>query len=421
MEYLIVATLVMTLVFLVRRSFPRETARPVLIVLLAAFTTRLLIHFFIVRSRSLDYGGDNFDYEFIAMEVVTYWRNAGIQFVTSEVIPSINTVATPCHIFAFVMYLCGGFAPMACTAVVAFIACALCIVMYKFARLVGADDRSSFRLLILIAFIPGLLVHTSDMYKDGFNAFLVMTCLWLAASNMQRFDIRKLLAMAPLIWALWNVRPYMVFMCGLPLLFSITSRKRMVSMRVMALSVAALMSFMLLYEQILATGPAATMQRQLEKSQSTNVRSALEQGGSGVVFSHDGALWDELPTKLLYTLLAPFPWMDGSAALQLGKIEALLVWYLLYCAIKGGRRLWQYDRKMLFFILSFVMPVTIAYATTIANIGLIFRQRIPIVLILGLLAAIAWAREPGKGKRAQPPDESPHHEQSPANRAASSG
>ncbi|TMR97245.1 hypothetical protein [Nonomuraea basaltis] len=421
MEYLIVAALALTLVFLVRGSFPSETARPVLGVLLAAFAARLFIHVFIVRSGSLDYGGDNFYYELSAMEIVTYWQSAGIQLVSSEVIPSINTVATPCHIFAFVMYLCGGFAPMACTAVVAFIACGLCIVMYKFAQLVGADDRSAFRLLLLIAFIPGLLVHTSDMFKDGFNAFFVITCLWLATSNMKRFDIRKILAMAPLIWALWNVRPYMVIMCGLPLFFSIVSRKRMISVRVMALSVAAMMSFMLLYEQILATGPAGTMQRQLEKSQATNVRSELEQGGSGVVFTPDGAPWDDLPTKVIYTLLSPFPWMDGSPALQLGKIEALLVWYLLYCAVKGGRRLWQYDRKMLLFLLLFVVPSTIAYATTIANIGLIFRQRIPIVLILSLLSAIGWAREPGMIKRSQPVDKRSHDEPSPANGTAGSG
>ncbi|MFJ2029960.1 hypothetical protein [Streptosporangium sp. NPDC087985] len=399
MEYIIVAAIAVMLIFIVHASFDARLASRALPVLMAAFVVRLAIHVLVMRSSIIQYGGDNLYYEVRAMGIAEYWRHEGIQFVGPEQVDSIYSVSVPCHVFAAIIYLCGERAPLACTAIVALIACGLCIVMYKFARLVGADERAAFRLLVITAFVPGFMLHTSDTFKDGFNAFLVLACLGLAASNMQRFDMRKLFFLGPLLWMLWHVRPYMVFMCALPLLFGVARIKRALSVRTIIVFAALLIPVLIFFQGVDEIAPVMALQEQLQRGQSSNVRLANAEGGSGVVFEDGGSAWNALGPKIIYTILSPFPWMNGSLALQLGKIDTLLWYYLLYCAAYGIRRLWCYDRRMMLIILLFVVPGTIAYATTVSNIGLIFRQRMPIMMVTSLLAAIAWTKTLRKGEQ----------------------
>ncbi|SEK22729.1 hypothetical protein [Nonomuraea pusilla] len=391
MQYFIVFVAAVVLVLLARGALGPAAARRAVPVLLLAFALRLVVHVLVIRSGALDYGGDNFEHESRAMEIVSLWEREGIRYVTSDDIKSLYSVTVPYHIFAAVIYLCGGPAPLACTAVVALLACALCVIVYRLARLIGADERAAFVLLVITAFMPAFLYHTSDMFKDGFNAFLVIACLGLGASNARRLDVRKLLLLVPLLWALWYVRSYMVFMCAAPLLLSVTRLKHALSMRSLVLIVALLLASPTL---IMDSAPVRAMQEQLDYGQSANVVRSNAEGGSGVVFQDGGNPWAALGPKLGYTLLSPFPWADGSLAFQLGKIE-VLVWYvILLCAVSGAARLWRTDRRLFWFLLLFIVPSTIAYATAVANIGLIFRQRIPITMVTSLLAALAWTRRP---------------------------
>ncbi|RGA02379.1 hypothetical protein DI270_024660 [Microbispora triticiradicis] len=395
-EYIVVIAAAVLLVVVVHAGLKPRVAWRVLPVLLAAFAVRLAVHVLLMRS-GLGYGGDNYSYEARALGIVELWHRNGVHYVTSDELGSVYGVAVPCHVFALVMYLCGGKAPLACTSVVASLGCGLCVVLYRFARLVGADERAAFRLLVLTAFLPGFLLHTSDMFKDGFNAFLVVTCLGLAVSNLRRFDPLKVAALGPLLWALWNVRPYMVFMCSLPLLAGAVRVKHALSGRSLVIFAVVLIPVLVLlqgFDQGLDQdgGPLGTMQAQLDRGQSQHTRLANAEGGSGVVFDDGGNAWSDLGPKLAYTLLSPFPWASGSMALQLGKIDTLLWYWLLFCAAQGARHLWRHDRRTLLILMLFLVPASIAYATTMSNIGLIFRQRIPIVMVTSLLSAIAWSR-----------------------------
>ncbi|MFG1686374.1 hypothetical protein ACGFNP_39850 [Nonomuraea sp. NPDC049269] len=393
MEYLIVATTVMALVFLVLANFGKHAAWRVLPVLLLAFTVRLVVHILVVRPNVVGYSGDYLGYEAMSTETAAFWSREGFQFATSVPSAFFDSVAVPCYVFAIVMYLAGGPAPIACTGVVALIACALCIVMYKFARLIGANERSAFALLVMTAFAPMFVICTSDMFKDGFNALLVVSCLFLAASCARRFDTRKLLMIPPLLWTLWYVRTYMVFMCGFPALLGILGSRAAALTRTVVILAGLLTSVLFLLGNAGGDTLTDTALGQLEFGQSEEARSAYAKQGSGVLFEDNGSAWDALIPKLFYTLLAPFPWTDGSTALQLAKIETLAWYFLLYSAVRGARRLWRYDRRMLLIIMLFIVPSTIIYATTVANIGLIFRQRIPIVMVTSLLSAVAWSRK----------------------------
>ncbi|MBN6053681.1 hypothetical protein JYK22_17200, partial [Nonomuraea sp. RK-328] len=396
MELLIVATAAVALVVIVRASLDAAAARRVVLVLLGAFVVRLLVHVAVLRSGLIEYGGDNLDYEARALQIVSYWRLEGLQFVTADQLSSLQSIAVPCNVFALVVWLCGGPAPLACTAVVALLACVMCVIVYRLARLVGADEQAAFRLLVVVAFMPAFLLHTSDTYKDGFNAFLVVAGVGVAVSVAQRFRFNALLVAGALLWCLWYVRPYMVFMCVLPLVLAVVISKSRFSVRKLCAFGLLLTAGMLFFAGVYDSAPVESMQQQLDRGQSQVVRGANAGGGSGVVFSDGGDAWGDLGPKLVYTVLSPFPWSAGSLAFQLGKIDVLVWYFLLFSAARGAARLWWRDRRTLLLLLAFIVPGTIAYATTMSNVGLIFRQRIPIVLITSVLAAVAWTRVPGE-------------------------
>jgi hypothetical protein len=133
-------------------------------------------------------------------------------------------------------------------------------------------------------------------------------------------------------------------------------------------------------------------EQQFERGSSAEVREENALGGSGVTFDDGGRAWGALGPKLVYTVFAPFPWAGGSVAFQLGKIETMLWYYLLYCALRGLPWFWKNDRETLLLVGLFVIPSTLAYATSMSNIGLMFRQRMPITIMVSMLSAVVWTR-----------------------------
>ncbi|GAA4584379.1 hypothetical protein GCM10023194_24170 [Planotetraspora phitsanulokensis] len=408
MEYLIVAIAAAMLGVIVQTTFAPQMARRILPVLLVAFAVRIILHVLVMQADVIDYGGDDAAYMDLATKILARWEWEGFHYVTAEQLPGLYSVGAVCHLFAAIMYVCDGPAELACTAVVALISCALCVVIYKMATLVGADESAAFRLLVITAFMPSFVLHSSDTFKDGINAFLVVSCLGLGLSNLRRFDIRKVMLAGPLLWTLWQVRPYMVFMCAPPLLLSALSPKRILSLRSTAVLIGLLVTGLMV---LVGTGDqllTAPIQEELLHAQSTQVRMfSAGSGSSGVTFDDGGNAWGALAPKLLYTLLSPFPWTDGSLVLQLGKIETAIWYYLLWNAMIGARELWRRDRRLLLVLALFIVSGFIIYATTVANIGLIFRQRMPLMMITSLLAAVAWtrcrARKERPGFRSLPP------------------
>jgi hypothetical protein len=79
--------------------------------------------------------------------------------------------------------------------------------------------------------------------------------------------------------------------------------------------------------------------------------------------------------------------------LQLGKIEAFIFYWFMYVVYRDRKRLWAEHRSTVIMMATFIIPATLAYATTMSNVGLIVRQRMPIVIAVALLAGIAYRQK----------------------------
>ncbi|HEX7602533.1 MAG TPA: hypothetical protein VF316_13045, partial [Polyangiaceae bacterium] len=150
-------------------------------------------------------GGDSELYEAWALLIARIWANSGIHFVTAEELPLVGATALPPNLFALVFYVGGPEAHLGCVAIVAFAAALLCLNIYTLSLELGATERNAFLLTTLLYFSPLVVFYTSDAYKDGLVACLVMGALGSAIRLSRKFSVlHALLGLASLA-ALWYV------------------------------------------------------------------------------------------------------------------------------------------------------------------------------------------------------------------------
>ncbi|MBH1989278.1 MAG: hypothetical protein I8H75_05625 [Myxococcaceae bacterium] len=333
-------------------------------------------------------GGDWAQYELSAEEILGYWQLKGVQFVTNENF-NIGSVPLPPNMIALVSYLSGGYSRIGSESIIAFCSCLICFFVYKISCIHDIDRKYSFKMFIFLMFSFTFLYYTSDLYKDAYVVFFVVSIFCLSFSFLQSGSIRSASAAVFCLIALWQVRPYMV-LSSLPVfLWSLVGGKALLKSHriVLALPIILLVvsGFPALYSVLVNEA-----QTNLEHVQSIGWHSELQAGGSGVDLSrYEGSILAVL-LRVTYTLFSPFPWQGGSMGLQIAKFEILIWYYVYYQAWFALRRLRKKDLGLFILFILAVVPITYAYSLSFSNIGLIVRQRLPIVFIISVLGV--WGK-----------------------------
>ena len=366
--------------------------------LLSGYIARLVVFPMLTGISFFSYkggGGDTNFYESGAWLVAKLWSVRGIHYVTERELPDLNHATLQCNAYALVIFANGGaLSTWGCVALGAFVAAIALLMIYRLARFLGAPQRDAFWVTALLYFSPGLFYYTTGTHKE---AFVIMTCVGAVSASVrlaQRFSLLQ--AAAGILWmlALWRVRYYLVFFALLPLLVSFALSRANLAIRSLAVLGALTMAIVVASQTRLTSELSERANSAYDLGTSKNFRDWNAQGGSGVQFDDGGKAWNALGPKLAYTLFSPFPWTSGSFGLQLGKIDTLLWYYLVFRAWKASRELWNEDRQLLLSLLVFIVPTFVVYATSMANIGLIFRQRFPIELLTAALAARSFFPRP---------------------------
>jgi hypothetical protein len=407
MALLLVLLCAASLVAATRAVIDRKQQSTLIAVLLFAFCARLFFHVTVARSGVFfshgQSGGDSIQYEDWGTIIANYWRRHGVVFVTEEMMPEIGSTALICNLFALVNLLNGGTTSLGCTALAAFVGCLTSLEIYRSSREFGANDRGAFLAMMLVLFSPAFVFHTSDSYKDGFVAFFTVMSFTGSMRIAKRFSVSQALLLLLWMIGLWFVRFYMVFMCSIPIVVGVLGLKSKSPIRRM-LSIVGAFSFVAvaMVGGVMRSSAVNRMVDTYEHSHESNVVLYNAQGGSGVTFDDGGNPFGAIGSKLLYTVASPFPWQGGSVGLHLGKIDVFIFYFLIYRAYLSSRKLFVTDRQTLVQFFSFLIPATVAYATTMANIGLILRQRMPIVFVTAILAALSWSARPATKRVAAP-------------------
>ncbi|HSO38510.1 MAG TPA: hypothetical protein VLT33_38540 [Labilithrix sp.] len=372
----------------------KHTDRRVLPIILGGYFLRFVLQFFFrdVEIFSYGAGGDWIHYEEQASVVRQFWEHGVYQYVTADDYPGLGQTTLPANIFGFIYFLNGGATRVGCCAVIAVAASLTCLNLYWVGLEFQVDPKKMLRILLVMFFGPAFLVYTSDLYKDGLVLFFVVGSFASTLRLSRRFSFLHLAIGVLSCAALLGCRFYLVFVTVTPLIMGLVGIGSK-SLTRQILSILALIGgliFAIAYTRTVgAVNETAELAWQSGASAASITSNA--EGGSGIVFDDGGSPTGALHWKILYTLFAPFPWMTGSFALHLGKIEAIIWYYMLYRAYVASKVLWRENRGLLITFLSFLVPTTIMYAFIMSNVGLMVRERMGIVYIGYLLGALSWA------------------------------
>jgi len=338
-------------------------------------------------------GTDSAGYEFMGEVIAHLWRYTGIHYVGGDELPVLSETSLPPNIYALVIYVNGGPAHLGCTAIVAAAASLVCLDVYLLARLLGARTNVALTTATLVGVLPSFLFYTSNTYKDGLVTLFVVGIFGCAVRLSRKFSLVPLAFAVVFSMGLWLTRFYLLFIVPAPLLLGFLGLRSQSILRTILALLVVVASATALYAYSSAPEVATThASRTFATATSQDVLDANAQGGSGVTFDSTSPAVTFVP-KLLYTLFSPFPWQPGSLGLQIGKIEVFVWFYFFYRATRSARLMWRERRSDLLLFFSLVAPLTVAYALSFANIGLIVRQRMGIVIVIMLMASLSWRAE----------------------------
>ena len=361
--------------------------------ILGGYALRLFIQIFVrqVQFFSHEAGGDSAIYEDQGRFLALLWHQTGLHYVSANQDAYIGPTSLPANIFGLVIYFNDGdTSRLGCTALVALAAGLTALNLYMLAVEFKAEPRTALLFAAIIYLEPAFLFYTSDMYKDGLVLCFVLGALGSALRLGNRWSFLHAAIGLISVWALWYVRFYLVFVTVAPLvvgsvgLGNKSTRRTVIAGIVVALAAIALASF----TDILQMASDRASETFLAGT-SSNTRAGNATGGSAVDFDDGGSAYGALPAKLAYTLFSPFPWQGGSIGFQLGKLDAFLWYFIVYRAYRGARQLVREKQgRLVVMLLTFIGPCTLMYAMSMANVGLIMRQRLVIVSATAILAAI---------------------------------
>lgn len=358
-------------------------------IILGGFGLRLILQTFLRELPFFSHGsgGDWFGYEQTARLIAKMWTREGIHFVTENELPVLGPTKLPANVFALVVYLNDGVeSRLGCTALVALAAALTVTNLYLLAVQFGATQRNALLFAGILYFQPAFLFYTSDMYKDGLVVCFTIGALASALRLAFRFSILHAVVGVICVWALWYVRFYLIFVTVAPLLVGLVGvgSKNVVRPVLAALAVAAATLAIASFTDVLQIASARASET-FERATSDIMIRGNQIGGSGIEFDDGGSPYAALPAKLAYTIFAPFLWASGSIGFQLGKIDVLIWYFVLYRMVRGARTA---NPRLVLMLSTFIVPCTLMYAMTMANVGLVVRQRLIIVASSGLLAAM---------------------------------
>jgi hypothetical protein len=372
------------------RSADRHRQPALLWMILGGYVLRLGIQTFIrdIQFFSHELGGDAWEYELQGQEIARLWRIVGVSFFTEEEMPGIGATVLPQNMFAGVIYLNGGdLTRTGCVALIAFAAGLTCFNLYDLAVSFGAHPKTALSTLALFYLGPTFLHYTADAFKDGLVVCFAINALGASLRLMHRVTVFQIAVGVLSLWALWYVRFYLIFVTTAPLAVGLLGMRSKSAMRPL---VGAML---FIFVGILLIQFTDFAQRVTERAATGYqvgtaevVRTSNAAGGSGVVFDDGGRPFGAIVPKILYTIFSPFPWASGSLGFHVGKVDALIIYVFIYRAMTVMK---MKERRLIsIMIMTFVIPCTIMFATSMANVGLIVRQRLPVVAALTVLAAM---------------------------------
>lgn len=269
------------------------------------------------------------------------------------------------------------------------------------------NRRVSRSTAVVAAFLPGSIIWTSQMLKDGIIVFFLVLSLTLVIKLRDRFSWIKVSLLVGSIFGVLAFRFYVFYFVAFAtvagLFIGVSDSLRSVVQRVVIITLVA--------GSLAYLGVGGIAQGDIERygsldrvqaSRSNLAGSAASGYGTEQNVSTIGGVLSVLPIGFAYLMFAPFPWEAANLRQAITLPDSLFWWALFPIAMYG---LWFTLRNRLREVLPivvFIATMTFAYSVFQGNVGTAYRQRLQIQIFLFIFFGIGLTviRERQEDKKA---------------------
>jgi hypothetical protein len=383
---------------------------------LAALTLRVVASFSLEFAwSSFESNSDGAAYGPHAAAVADMWHRVG--FTRYEDVVTYPVGAPGYVYFSATIFWILGYNTLFIKLINGLLAALACVYTYKLGK--HFFDESVGRLSgLTAAFMPSMILWTSQNLKDSVVLFLSMWVLWIAAQGL-RWTVYRIPLLGALIAILSTVR--IETAVGLAVVIALTigfqqssgwiARLVFTTMGVAVLGITlAISGYGFLGEDF--------VEDRLNLEATNARRQVTAYGGSaiqdGADTSSPGGFLLYIPQAVTNFLLRPWPWEATRSISQIMTIpESLFLWYPLFIFSMVGLvhcLRTQAARTTLLWV--YMLGATIAAAPQYGNLGTAYRHRIQLWPCYFILAAVGWriwqqyrlAAKPAAAPRAPHPE-----------------
>src|SRR6266849_3510492 len=266
-------------------------------------------------------------------------------------------------------------------------------VTYIIAASLFGHTRTARVTALLSAFLPSLVIWSSQGLKDGPIIFLLALSMLAAVKLRAKLQVKWVLILALTLLALLALRFYIFYMVILAivsgLFFGIGSSAKSFIRQVIAMLVIALALFYFGATRFASSQfetYASLKEVQLRRiDMARSAASGFEKDAD--VSTTAGAL-SAMPLGIVYLLLAPFPWQLTSMRQAIALPEMILWWSSLPLLILGVGFSLRYRFAPTAPILFFTTLLTLAYSIFQGNVGTAYRQRAQLLVFYLIFVSV---------------------------------
>lgn len=282
------------------------------------------------------------------------------------------------------------------------------VLCYLLATKVGATARAARLAAALTCCFPSLVLWSSLNVKDGDTYVLILWALLIGLDLQKQLRVRDLVLLVAILVVIFSLREYLV----LPLMASIVLAQLVARRHILAKAwVLGIVLALLVPLFLWLPGLSDWLLRVTSIDTLSSTRLGFAYGAQsafipGLEAHSPIELLGFLPTGLLYFLLGPFPWSQGSTLQLITAPEMLLYYVLLPFIVAGVWRSLAMRPMQSLPVVAFLGITVVGYALTVANFGTVYRLRGQILIGMLSFAAIGLASTLGgsfKSRRSTAP------------------
>jgi hypothetical protein len=267
-------------------------------------------------------------------------------------------------------------------------------IIFHCAQMVANNTRVARVAAFGVAFMPSLVLWSSQGLKDGPIMFLLGLAMLATLKLGQEFSLKYLVVLLCTLLSVLAFRFYVFYMLvaaiGGSFFVGIGSASTLIRQYVVMILLVPLLVYFgstrytsQQFDQFASLQAVQTSRMDASK----DAQSAF--GRDADVSTADGAI-AVIPLGLAYLMFAPFPWQLGSARQVIAVPEMLLWWVSFPMLVLGLAYLIKYRLRQVSPIVIFTMMLTLAYSVFQGNVGNAYRERAQLLIFYFIFSAVGW-------------------------------